>query len=246
MKTKPRVVLVEDNPTDLVVLLREFDREGMIEVVDAFMNGSELIKRLDGSDQDFDVAVLDYNMPILNGLETFRNLHSRKRNFKLLLVSHGYYRTAMEELTAMGTQNYCRKTGERIQDAIMRLYEGRGIYDNNDPIMEWEGLTSQMALKQKDVNAWHGAFSPLERKIMTGMAIGKGSKEIASLLGYETSSIEKYRGHILRTVGLRNSQQLIAWAFANGLIEVADIMEYELSRLGMEHPGKRNAGRWLH
>jgi hypothetical protein len=51
--------------------------------------------------------------------------------------------------------------------------------------------------------------------------MGDNSQVIAEALGYETSSIEKYRGTILKALDLKNSQQLTAWAFSHGLINAS-------------------------
>jgi hypothetical protein len=51
--------------------------------------------------------------------------------------------------------------------------------------------------------------------------MGENSQVIAEALGYETSSIEKYRGTILKALDLKNSQQLTAWAFSHGLINAS-------------------------
>ena len=57
------------------------------------------------------------------------------------------------------------------------------------------------------------------------MAIGLCSNEIGIVLHYETSSIEKYRGNLLKEYELKNSLQLSSWAFSNALVTTAFLFQ---------------------
>ena len=216
-----RIALVEDNPTDMTTLMNEFSRRGQIEVVHTFMTGVDFINHINEHDIDFDAVVIDYRLPQLNGIETCRNIIAKKSQFKHLLVSHGYYANVMKELMSMGSQNYCQKSGEVIHAILPRILEGRMTYDDANQIQAWSELTRIGFIHSKDDSYWMSYLSPLEKKIIRYISQGENSQSIAEALGYETSSIEKYRGYILKALNLKNSQQLIAWAFAHGLINAS-------------------------
>lgn len=217
-KDKIRIALVEDHPGDMDALIQDFNRQGQIEVLHAFMTGADFLCHFHENSLDIDAAIIDYRLPILNGLETCRNLIAKEAPFKHLLVSHGYYQHVMQEMMALGSQNYCQKTSEKIHELLPRIIKGTSIYDHPNHIHEWSGITQQSSLQTKDESAWAGNLSPLEKKIIRSICLGEKSNKIAKALGYETSSIEKYRCAILKQLNLKNSQQLIAWAFSNGLI----------------------------
>jgi DNA-binding NarL/FixJ family response regulator len=228
---KIRIALVEDSQADLILLKKALEETGKVVVVSTYMNGADVVNTLNEQPQDIDVMVLDYRMPLLNGLETFRNLYLRFPKFKMLLVSHGYYSPVMQEMISMGNQNYCRKNVDVIVQSLQRIMEGRNIYDDYTPIANWEGLTKVGALQLKDESYWRSLLSPLDKKIIIHICNGCSSSNIAIKLGYETSSIEKYRGYILRILGLRNSQQLASWAFANGLVTSTILFHHEFSNV---------------
>ncbi len=218
-----RIALVEDNPTDMAALTNDFLHKGQIEVVHSFMTGVDFINHISDHKVDFDAVVIDYRLPLLNGIETCRNLIAKNAEMKHLLVSHAYYPTVMKEMMGMGSQNYCQKSSEIIHQILPRIIEGRITYEDATHISCWDELTRIGTFQTKDESYWINSLSPLEKKIIRYVSQGENSQFIAETLGYETSSIEKYRGYILKSLDLKNSQQLTAWAFSHGLINASTI-----------------------
>jgi DNA-binding NarL/FixJ family response regulator len=212
---------VEDNPTDADILINDFARSGEVVVSHHFMTGIDFLNHISEHAIDFDVLIIDYRLPLLNGLETCRNIIAKNLSFKHLLVSHGYYNNVMKDLMAMGSQNYCQKNAEIIKQLLPRIIAGKVTYEDNSLIQNWEGHSRRAFLQKKDESYWAENISPLEKKIIRYVCMGENSQVIAEALGYETSSIEKYRGTILKALDLKNSQQLTAWAFSHGLINAS-------------------------
>jgi len=217
----PRIVLVEDNPNDAAILINDFARSGEVIVVHHFMTGIDFLNHISDNVIDFDVLIIDYRLPLLNGLETCRNIISKNVSFKHLLVSHGFYNHVMKDLVGMGSQNYCQKNVEIIRQLLPRIIAGKVTYEDNSQIHNWDVCSRKAALQKKDDSYWAENISPLEKKIIRYVCMGENSQVIAEALGYETSSIEKYRGTILKALDLKNSQQLTAWAFSHGLINAS-------------------------
>ncbi len=218
---KIKIALVDDSPFDLQILRDAFQKSTHIDLCYTFMNGSDFLQYLSENTLDIDVAVIDYNMPILNGLETFKNLSINKVNFKLLLTSHAYHPQAMKELTKIDTQNYCMKTPETLQTALLRIMDNKNVYDSPSSLHAWETLSKTDALAAKDEFSWRTFLSPLEKKIIKLISLGWCSAEIGRMLGYQASSIEKYRGYILKNLGIKNAQQLSSWAITSGLVSLS-------------------------
>ncbi|MDZ4668394.1 MAG: response regulator [bacterium] len=214
-----KIVLVEDCPIDRAILTKSFQETNWLELVNSFMTGADFLTYYNDNDIDFELAIIDYRMPVLNGMDAFRSMNAKNQKIKLLLVSHGFYSQVIKELMSLGTQNYCRKTSETILHIIPLIMAGTPIWSTGDVnSADWETTSIQDSLKQKDESAWVYQISPLEKKIVCLLAKGHNSENIAIKLGYETSSIEKYRGIILKNLHLHNAQQLVAYALSNGVI----------------------------
>jgi DNA-binding NarL/FixJ family response regulator len=123
----------------------------------------------------------------------------------------------MKEVMSMGNQNYIQKNGDLIVQVLPRLIAGQAIYDDPTSIFNWDIQTKKNDLTVKDKSEVE-KLRPLQKKIIRLLAIGLCSNEIGNVLNYETSSIEKYRGNILKEYDLKNSFQLSSWAFSNELV----------------------------
>jgi DNA-binding NarL/FixJ family response regulator len=216
--SNPKTVIVDDSPFDLLSIQEELTSSKQFNVIDAFLNGADFLQALQEKQLELDLLIMDYRMPILSGLDTLKIISTLKVDFKILIVSHGYYKNLYQEMQLLGYRNYCRKEPSSYLNAIPKLMRDVSIYSDMEDFNIWEQLSEKLGLKQKDESKWRNHLSPIELKIIRFICKGYNSKEIALKLGYETSSIEKYRGLIVKALELRSSGQLVSWAFAQGIV----------------------------
>ncbi|MBC7382515.1 MAG: response regulator transcription factor [Bacteroidia bacterium] len=220
---KLNIALVDDCPTDLFVLSRHLNETGNFNLVLVAMNGADFMTKLEREKPDIDLLLIDLRMPILNGIETIKILTKSKISFKILLISHAFYSSALNELQENGIRNYCRKSITTILATIPLVMKGTSIYKDLDQLKNWEELSHDKALKGQDEGYWRNDLSPTDLKIIRLLAKGKNAKEIAAVLGYEASSIEKYRTNLLKTLELKNACHLVSWGFTHGLMNGTDV-----------------------
>ncbi len=213
-----KTVIVDDNPFDLLSIQDELTTSGICNVVDVFLNGADFLQALQENKLEFSLLIIDYRMPILSGIDTLKIISTLKMNFKVLLVSHGYYKSIFHEIQLLGFRNYCRKEPNSYINAISKIISNTEMYSQVEDFSVWEQLSEKLGLKVKDESKWRHHLSPTELKIIRYVCKGYNSREIALKLGYETSSIEKYRGIIVKALELRSSGQLVSWAFAQGIV----------------------------
>lgn len=79
------VLLAEDSPQVRTIFARALERSGysVVEVG----GGDEAMTLLSTRTQSFDVAILDYDLPEVDGLEIARRIHSQSPAFPILIVS---------------------------------------------------------------------------------------------------------------------------------------------------------------
>jgi two-component system chemotaxis response regulator CheY len=79
--------LVIDDSGAMRSILRQYMRELKYEVVEA-RDGREALERCEQT-PDFDIALVDWNMPVMNGLEFVRALRAKKEfdSMKLMMVT---------------------------------------------------------------------------------------------------------------------------------------------------------------
>ena len=82
---KVRVVVVDDSPFMRKLLSDMINKDSNLQVVAQFRNGKELIEKID--DIKPDIITLDLEMPILNGLDTLRELKKRNKKENIIILS---------------------------------------------------------------------------------------------------------------------------------------------------------------
>jgi len=79
-----RALVIDDSKAIRIILRRLLDELGF-EVVEA-ANGREALRRLDASMGQFDLALVDWNMPEMNGLEFVREVRGQGGHEDLTMV----------------------------------------------------------------------------------------------------------------------------------------------------------------
>jgi DNA-binding NarL/FixJ family response regulator len=162
-----------------------------------------------------DVAVLDFSMPRLNGLEAAREIqHVSPQSRTLLLTVHTEDQYVLEALRA-GVNGYIVKT-QATADLVQAIHDvchGQ-IY-----------LSSEIS--RTIVNAYlartEPPFDPLtsrERQVLQLVAEGQTSQELAQLLDISVKTAETHRSRIMDKVRIHHTAGLVRYAIRRGLIEV--------------------------
>ena len=206
----PRILLADDH-----VIVRQgfralLEREGL-EVVAEAANGHEAV-RLAGELLP-DVAVLDFAMPLLNGLDAAKEIRRRSpRTRTILLTVHSEDHYVLEAMRA-GLHGYVVKT-QAAADLVQAIREIRGnaIYLSPSISRALVEAYFDKATPPGDV------LSPRERQVLQLVAEGKTTKEIAGVLGVSIKTADSHRTRIMRKLDIHDTAGLVRFAIRRGLI----------------------------
>ena len=160
-----------------------------------------------------DVAVLDLSMPLLNGLDTAREIRRLLPDIKTILLTmytdKGYVLQAMK----VGAKGYVLKT-QAADDLIRAIRE----ISHGETYLS-PGVASSVVdayLDKTDV-----AVDPLtarERQILQLIAEGKSTKEVARLLNISFKTAESHRSHIMKKLDIHEVTGLVRYAIQQGML----------------------------
>lgn len=109
-----RVLVADDNPVNLRVatrVLREMGHSGVL-----VTDGEKALKALDA--QNFDVALMDVTMPVLDGLSTVAAIRERERagrkKMPIIMVTAFDLPSDRARMLAAGADGYVAKPLERV------------------------------------------------------------------------------------------------------------------------------------
>ena len=154
-----------------------------------------------------DVAIIDLSLPDGNGIDLIKRLRSEYPDTLLLVSSMHDEELFAERALLAGAAAYINKqeTAECIIDAIRQIVRGR-VYLRPRTVQQVPGKSSSSASA--------GPASPVHllsnRELEVYQLIGQGhtTAEIAQLLDLSVKTIETYRAHIKRKLGLSSGAAL--------------------------------------
>jgi DNA-binding NarL/FixJ family response regulator len=163
------------------------------------------------------VAILDVTMPRSGGLDAIKEIVTRNRSTRILLLTMheepAYLRTAL----AAGAAGYVLKKSvdADLLSAIRAVYKGRTYVDS-----ELAEILVRDAFS-KDHNTGSAAGSVLsdrELQVLKLVAEGFSSREIAEQIYISTKTVETYRARFAEKLGLKSRAQIVRYALNLGLL----------------------------
>ena len=207
------ILIADDHPVVRQGLRQMLASESDLNVVGEARNGHEVVeisKRV-----EWDVAVLDYNMPGRTGLELVKELKQRHPGRPVLILSmYPEERYALRALKA-GAAGYITKesaSGELV-NAIRKVAKG-GRYVSTSL---GERLAQELAGDSE--RPVHERLSDREYQIMWMIASGKTVGEVAEQLFLSPNTVSTYRARILRKMNMKSNAELMHYAIAHHLVD---------------------------
>lgn len=206
------ILLADDHQIVRQGLRLLLEREGF-EVVGEAVDGHEALEL--AARLKPDVAVLDFMMPRLNGLDAAAQIQGQSPRTKTVLLTMYTEGQYVLEAFRHGLSGYVIKTqaaGDLVQ-AIREILRN-AMYVS--PIVSRtvvQGLLSRSELPEEPL-------TPREREVLQLVAEGHSNKGIAERLFISPKTVEAHKEHIVRKLGIRGSAELIHYAIRKGLIFV--------------------------
>jgi DNA-binding NarL/FixJ family response regulator len=208
-----RVLLVDDHALVRRGIRLTLENHSEIEVVGEAGDYGELRALLPQC--QYDVIVMDINMPGKNGIDILKMMREETPKCKVLILSmftEDQY--AVRSLRA-GAYGYLNKTSapEMLIEAILKIAAGKKFIT---PEIAEAMANSLMA----DVDDHpHEKLSDREFQTLRLIASGKKLSEVAETLAISPKTVSVYRARLLEKMGLSNNAELTHYALKNGLVE---------------------------
>ncbi len=103
-----RILIVEDSPTMRQLLVFALNRLRNVEIVEA-EDGLEGLRHV--SSDDFDLALIDINMPVMDGLKLISRIRSEEkfRSMQIVVITTEGAQEDRERALALGANEYLTK-----------------------------------------------------------------------------------------------------------------------------------------
>lgn len=208
-----RILLADDHVMVRQGLRALLHKEGFDVVAEA-SNGHEAIQR--AGEFHPDIVILDYAMPLLNGIDAAREVLRVSPRSKVIIVTTYPDDVFVLEALRAGIQGYLLKARpmSELVDAVREVWKGE-IYLS--PSIS--RTVVQAYLGKTDTTA-EEVLSTRERAVVQLVAEGKSSKEIASILNISPNTVESHRTRIMQKLDIHDVAGLVRYAIKHGLIQM--------------------------
>ena len=211
MKYKMKLLIVDDHPLfrrGLRDILRENSK---FEIIGEASDGTAAL--LLAEEFKPDIAIVDIDMPRLNGLETVRAFQKRELSVNVIILTMYKEEDMFNAAMDLGVKAYIVK-----DNAAAEILSALEKVSKNEPFisqsMSDAGYRRSNRIKELLLsNPQFEDLTAAERRILKLIAEDHTSKEIAEKLQISVKTIENHRQHICQKLKLYGTHSLLKFAF---------------------------------
>ncbi len=219
------VVVVDDHPIFRQGVIDSLSLEPDIDVVGEASSGEDALDLI--RTRMPQVAVIDVNLPELNGQQVTRQIVTEKLPTRVILLTA--YDDTEQKLHAMrvGAAAYCVKDvqPETFVKIVRDVAEGNyvvggDVYEQAELDKWMEPQTESAVRPYSDPGDPFHPLSAREMEVLNHLTQGMSNKEIATLLGISHQTVKNHVTSILRKLGVEDRTQAAIYALRRGWVRL--------------------------
>lgn len=162
-----------------------------------------------------DVAVIDYSLPIMNGIEATRQIRARLPRSEVLLFTMHDSEELIGQLLQAGARAFLCKSDakEYLVAAIESLAAHKPFFTGKISEKLLDSFLTAQGHNPVDL------LSARERVIVQLIAEGHSNKEMSGVLNISVKTVETHRASAMRKLNVTSTASLVRYAIRNKLIQ---------------------------
>lgn len=205
-------MIADDHPIVLSALKALLEEQPNWKVVAKATDGRDAVIKAEEAQPD--VAILDFAMPVLNGLEACQQIVSKLPNVRVLILSMHQTDAIFKKVVAAGARGYVLKS-EALRDLVDAVHAVRGNKTFFTPRLSQlivDGFLTRRS--SNDV-----CLTVRKREVVQLIAEGKSNKEIGAALDISQKTAETHRANLMRRLNAHSISEVIRYAIRNDIIQ---------------------------
>jgi DNA-binding NarL/FixJ family response regulator len=160
-----------------------------------------------------DVAILDFSLPHMTGVEVARLISKHLRETEALIFTVHESKVLAQEAFRAGARAYLVKSdaNKMLLAAVEALMMHRSFDDGR--------FSAGPRRERSGADAGGQKLSPRERHVVTLVAEGYSNKKISSLLNLSVKTTEAHRATAVRKLEINSIASLVRYAVRSNMIE---------------------------
>lgn len=203
------IFIIDDHPMVIEGIRKMLQQADNVKVVGSASDGYAALEAL--KSKPVDVALVDINLPDLDGIELCKKIRERFPKTKVLGLSTFKERSYITRMIDAGAAGYLLKNanGEELMEAIEVAYRGR-MYMSMEAA---QSIARPDAPKQE-----LPLLTTREKEVLALIAEGMTNNEIAEKLFISPLTVDSHRKNLLAKFGVKNTAAMVKFGMEAGFI----------------------------
>lgn len=191
-------------------------------LVGDYPGGNEFIDALPTLEAPVHVAIIDMDMPGMNGIELNKHLHLYQPQIKVIILSVHVNEMLISRMINAGAASYLAKNCDKDELVIaINTVCKTGFYFNNDAVQAIRNTAHQRMASDEVLNNLPIPLTKREIQIMQMICREFNNAEIARELYLSVRTVEGHRTSIIGKINCRNTAGLVLFAIKHNLVELS-------------------------
>jgi two-component system response regulator NreC len=166
-----------------------------------------------------DIVIVDFEMPGANGLDCARQILAVSPATRIIVLSKHSEEFRVREALELGIRGYVLKTrtAEELLRSIEEVSHGRTYFSP-----EVAHIVAELVLEPYSHRTGARRANQLtdrERQVVTLIAQGNSTKEVAARLGISVKTADCHRTRIMDKLNVHETANLVRYAIRQGFVE---------------------------
>lgn len=214
MDGKAEILLVDDHALILEGLRGIFDRLPDVRVADAVTSGKEAVELIKA--RDYDVYVLDINLPDISGVDLIARIRELNENARIIINTVHEEIWILHKLISLKVSAVVLKSSDATEmtNAVENVLRGDTYACPRFSSIRQKLIPGPSQLHPKDV--------PTKRELEVLKAVAKGynTHEVAVALQISENTVETFRKRLIQKFCAKNAIDMVVKAMVKGWIGI--------------------------
>lgn len=210
METEIKIVLADDHPIVRQGLRTLIETDKSLLIIAEASDGQAALDLIDALKPD--VAVLDIDMPVMDGFAVVRELRQRRISIEIVFLTMHHEEEIFQSAMDLNVKGYVLKDSA-VSDIVQAIKSAvRGSPFLSPALSAFLLNRRRRASNLENEKPGLHLLTTTERRILKLIADEKTSKEIAEELCISYRTVETHRTNVSRKLDLRGSLALVKFA----------------------------------
>ena len=210
MSNITRVIIADDHPTFRLGLAAVIAKDERFKIVGEAGNGNDALNLIEKHRPA--IAVVDWDMPGIDGLELTRRVRQLKLPCRVIILTMHEEESLFNEAMDVGVSAFVLKDNA-VNDILvsLRAVDAGDVY-LSPAVSNYLLRRSRRAADLRQEKPGLERLTAMEKRVLKSVAENLTSKEIAGEIGVSPRTIETHRRNICQKLELSGSHRLLQFA----------------------------------